>query len=89
MLFRSMMKHQLPNRVQWLAKGPNPEARSFSRYVRNGMKFRTKENEMGRATQNSGVSVIVEGGTTYYGRITSIIELNYFDEERFVLFKCD
>ena len=58
-----MMKHQLPNRVRWLAKGPNPEARSFSRYV-----------------HNSGVCVTVEGGTTYYGRIISIIELNYFDE---------
>ena len=82
-------KCELPNRVRWLAKGPNPEARSFSRYVRNGMKFRAKDNEMGRTTQNSGVCVTVEGGTTYFRRITSIIELNYFDEERFILFKCD
>ena len=84
-----MMKHQLPNRVRWLAKGPNPEARSFSRYVHNGVKFRTKDNEIGRTTQNSGVCVTVEGGTTYYRRIISIIELNYFGSECFVLFKCD
>ena len=83
------MKHQLSNRVRWLAKGPNPEARSFSRYVHNGVKFRTKDNKIGRTTQNSEVCVTVEGATTYYGRIISIIELNYFDEECFVLFKCD
>lgn len=82
-------RSQLSNKVRWLARGPNVEAKSFKRYVCNGKKFRTKMSEMGKTTQNSGVAVTTIGGPTYYGQITSIIELNYFDEARFVLFKCD
>ena len=41
-----------------------------------------------RKTQNSGVCVVTEGGATYYGVLIDIIELNYSDKYRYVLFKC-
>ena len=31
----------------------------------------------------------VERGTDYYGVSTDIIEINYFDHMKYVLFKCD
>ena len=37
--------------------------------------------------QNSGVSVATDGGITYYGVLTNIIELNYSDNIKHVLFK--
>ena len=52
------------------------------------MKFRTKDFEASRKTQNSGVCVVTEGGATYYGILIDIIELNYSDKYRYVLFKC-
>ena len=58
-------------------------------YVTNGFKFRTKDSEENKKTQNSGVSVVTKEDTTYYGVLTDIIELNYFDNLRYVLFKCN
>ena len=52
------------------------------------MKFRTKDSEASRKTQNSGVCVVTEGGSTYYGILIDIIELNYSDKYRYVPFKC-
>ena len=43
---------------------------------------------MNKKIQNSGVSVVTEGGVTYYGILTDIIELNYSNKKRYVLFKC-
>jgi hypothetical protein len=42
-----------------------------------------------KTTQNSGISVVTEGDTSYYGVLTDIIELNYFDNFRYILFKYD
>ena len=61
--------------------------KQFKRYVINGLKFHTKDSEASRKTQNSGVCVVIEGGATYYGVLIDIIELNYFDKYRYVLFK--
>ena len=38
--------------------------------------------------QNSGVSVATNGGITYYDVLTDIIELNYSNNIKHVLFKC-
>ena len=51
------------------------------------MEFHTKDFEASRKTQNSGVCVITEGGPNYYGVLIDIIELNYFDKYRYILFK--
>ena len=52
------------------------------------MKFCTKDFEAIRRTQNSGVCVVTEGGATYYGVLIDIIQLNYFNKYRYILFKC-
>ena len=82
-------KVKLTDKVRWLAEGPNTEARRMKRYVVNGTKFRTKDYEENKKTQNSGVSVATDGGITYYGVLSDIIELNYYDNLRYILFKCD
>ncbi|KAK9988483.1 hypothetical protein SO802_028722 [Lithocarpus litseifolius] len=71
-----------------LSKGPYTVVNRLKHYVINGLKFRSLNVEANRKTQNSGVSVATEGGITYYGVLTDIIELNYSGNIRHVLFKC-
>ena len=71
-----------------LSKGPYTSVNRLKHYVINGLKFRSSNVEGNRKTQNSGVSVVTEGGNTYYGVLTDIIELNYSGNIRHVLFKC-
>ena len=80
-------KKNLSDKVRWLAWYPNNEVKQFKCYVINGLKFHTKDSEASRKTQNSGVCVVTEGVATYYGVLIDIIELNYFDKYRYVLFK--
>ena len=81
-------KKKLSDKVTWLARYPNNEVKQFKRYVINGVKFHTKNSEVTRKTQNNKVCVVIEGGATYYGVLIDIIELNYSDRYRYVLFKC-
>ena len=81
-------RNELSDKVRWFARYPDNEAKRFKRYVINGLKFRTKDCETNRKTQNSGVSVVTEGGATYYSVLIDIIELNYSDKYQYVLFKC-
>ena len=60
-------KKEISDKVRWLARYPDNEAKQFKHYVINGLKFRTKESEATRKTQNSGVCVVTKGGATYYG----------------------
>ena len=80
-------KKKLSDKI-WLAWYLDNEAKKFKCYVINGLKFRTKDSKATRKTQNSGVYVVIEGGATYYDVLIDIIELNYFDKYRYVLFKC-
>jgi len=57
--------------------------------VVNGKLFRTVAQDEGKTTQNSGVCVPTVDGDTYYGKLTRIIEVEYYDTTRYVLFKCD
>ena len=82
-------REKLPEKVIWLARYPDNEVKRFKRYVLNGLKFRIKDSEANRKTQNNGVSVATEGGITYHGVLTDIIELNYSEKLRYVLFKCE
>ena len=81
-------KKKLSDKVRWLARYLDNEAKQFKRYVINGLKFCTKDSEVTRKTQNSGVCVVTEGGATYYDVLIDIIELNYSDKYQYVLFKC-
>ena len=82
-------REKLPEKVIRLARYPDNEVKRFKCYVLNGLKFRTKDSEANRKTQNSGVSVATEGGITYYDVLTDSIELNYSKKLRYVLFKCE
>ena len=67
-------KKKLSDKVIWLTRYPNNEAKQFKRYVINGLKFRTKDSEATRKTQNSGVYVVTKGCAIYYGILIDIIE---------------
>ncbi|XP_057748109.1 uncharacterized protein LOC130967309 [Arachis stenosperma] len=107
--FAQWFKHEIPlgsafhsRELQWLACGPNIQARRFKAYNVNGFKFRTLSREEGMRTQNSGVCVtsdtrsyasardnnVAVGGVSYYGRLVDIIELNYSGQFTVPLFKC-
>ena len=68
--------------------------RRFNGYIIGGVRFHTKERESKRKTKNSGVVVTSKTSNSkdniiYYGVIKEMIELNYFEHFRIVLFKCD
>ena len=71
-----------------LSKWPYIYVKQFKQYVINGLKFRSVNDEANRKTQNSGLSVAIDGGITYYDVFIDIIELNYSDNIKHVLFKC-
>ncbi|KAM3358714.1 hypothetical protein P3S68_021647 [Capsicum galapagoense] len=90
--------------VKVLAKGPSCIVKRFSAYdVNNGFLFQAKQSEEFLETQNSGVMIISKTEScasssdngpksayiTYYGKLNDIIELNYYEEFKFVLFKYD
>jgi len=79
---------RLSDTIITLSRWPYETMKRMKHYVKNGLKFRCVDDEAYRKTQNSGVSVVTEGGITYYGVLIDIIELNYSDRIRHVLFKC-
>ena len=81
-------KKKLSDKVIWLARYPDKEAKQFKHYVINGLKFHTKDSETTRKTRNSGICIVTEGSATYYSVLIDIIELNYSDKYQYVLFKC-
>ncbi|XP_019256426.1 PREDICTED: uncharacterized protein LOC109234832 [Nicotiana attenuata] len=90
--------------VKVLAQGLSYIAKRFTAFdVNNGYRFRTKQSEEFKVTQNSSVMVVSKtesyastsdnapksANITYYGRLNDIVELNYYEEFKVVLFKCD
>jgi len=61
----------------------------YNRYVVIGKLFRTLAHDVGMRTQNSGVCVPIFDGETYYEKLTNIVEVEYYDKTKYVLFKCD
>ncbi|KAG8382724.1 hypothetical protein BUALT_Bualt05G0107100 [Buddleja alternifolia] len=75
-----------------LAYGPDKWVTHYEGCIVNGLRFHTKQCEMNKKTQNSGVVVKVEeesGFRDYYGVLTDIIQLDYLGNHHVVLFKCD
>jgi hypothetical protein len=70
-------------------RGPMVSAIEYNRYVVNGKLFRTIAYDVRRRSQNSGVCVTTVDDETYYGKLTKIIEVEYYDRTKYVLFKCD
>ena len=89
--------------IKYLAKGPYRHARRFKGYIINGFRFRTKDRDKGRTTQNSGVILNAStmsyatrrdrnprlGDVTFYGELTDIIEIRYTGNMKYVMFKCN
>ncbi|KAG6484503.1 hypothetical protein ZIOFF_053021 [Zingiber officinale] len=77
-----------------LSHGPNSVAFSYHGFNINGVAFRTVESEQNKKVQNSGVMLQSmhdndDHETTYYGRLTDVISLDYGGRGRIVLFRCD
>jgi hypothetical protein len=85
----SKCRNELGVKLVCHSKGPIKNALEYNRYVVNGSLFRTLAHDEGKKTQNSGVCVPTVDGDTYYGKLTRIIEVEYYDTTRYVLFKCD
>ena len=90
--------------VKVLSQGPSYIAKRFGSFdVNNGYRFRTKQSEEFNVTQNSGVMVVSNTESyastsdnapkstniKYYGRLNDIMELNYCEKFKVILFKCD
>jgi hypothetical protein len=65
------------------------DAVEYKRYVVNGVWYRTLDVDEEKKNQNSGVCVTTEDSPTYYGKLTRIIKVTYYDLTQYVLFKCD
>jgi hypothetical protein len=82
-------RNELGEKLVWHSKGPVQTALEYNRYVVNGNLFRILSHDEGKTTQNSGVCVPTVDGETYYGKLTRVFEVEYYDMTRYVLFKCD
>jgi hypothetical protein len=67
--------NELGEKLKWYVVGPVRTASKLKLYISNDNLFRTIENNQGKITQNSGVSVLDVDGPTYYGVLTRIFEL--------------
>lgn len=72
---REELGNKLVMRCKWLKE----TAVKYNRYVVNGKLFRTLVYDVGRRTQNSGVCVPTVESETYYGQLTDIVEVEYYD----------
>ncbi|KAF5470111.1 hypothetical protein F2P56_010651 [Juglans regia] len=75
-----------------LACGPERYVASYAACIVNGKRFHTKQRELRRRTQNSGVLVIGDesaNNVDFYGVINDIVELHYMGRRRVYLFMCD
>ena len=78
---------KLSDTIITLSRWPYETMKRIKYHVKNGLKFRCVNDVAHRKTQNSGASVVMEGGVMYYGVLIDIIKLNYSDRIRHVLFK--
>lgn len=82
-------RNELGDKLVMHCRGPREAAVRYNRYVVNGKLFRTIASDAGKRTQNSGVCVPTLDGDTYYGKLTEIVEVEYYDRTKYVMFRCD
>jgi hypothetical protein len=70
-------------------RGLMVSAVQYNRYVANGKLFHTIAYDVRKRSQNSSMFVPTVDGETYYGKLTQIIEVEYYDWTKYVLFKFD
>ncbi|CAH9070085.1 unnamed protein product, partial [Cuscuta europaea] len=76
-----------------LSRGPTRYVTSCSGYIVNGYRFHIQSRERTLRTQNSGVVVMGNSGNgheniDYYGVVIEILEMQYHEGNRVVLFRC-
>ncbi|KAG8374944.1 hypothetical protein BUALT_Bualt10G0048200 [Buddleja alternifolia] len=95
--------NEISEELRALAQGPNPVGKRYTGFIVNGFRFHVKKFENRRRTQNSGLIVTAQtssfssrndnnpivGDITYYGVLQDIIELDYFQGGKIVMFECD
>lgn len=95
--------NEISKEFRALSRGPNPVGKRYRGFIINGFRFHVKSIENRRKTQNSGVVVTAQtssyasrsdnnpiiGDVTYYGVLKDIIELDYLEDKKVVLFNCD
>lgn len=79
----------LTDEMNQLADGPFITARRYTTCDVNGFRFRIKDVDEKRATQNSGLGCPSVDAGYYYGRLKDIVEVVYNHGLKFILFKCD
>ncbi|GFS41714.1 ribosomal RNA processing Brix domain protein [Actinidia rufa] len=75
-----------------LANGPNLLVKEYSGCIVNGVRFRTREEDNRRKTQNSGV--LAEGDHegkihNFYGHLINVWEFEYMCQKKVILFQCE
>jgi hypothetical protein len=70
-------------------KGPKETTVKYNGYVVNGKLFCTFAIDIGKRNHNCGVCVLTIDSKTYYEKLTQIIEVEYYDRTKYVMFKCD
>jgi hypothetical protein len=82
-------RNEIGKKLVWHSKGPVQTAFQYNRYVVNGNLFQILSHDEGKITHNSGVCIPTVDSETYYGQLTQIFEVEYYDMTRYMLFKCD
>ncbi|XP_028086586.1 uncharacterized protein LOC114287444 [Camellia sinensis] len=91
-ILREEKSPEAPNDLWSLANGPNLLVKEYSGCIINSVRFRTREVDNRRNSQNSGV--LTEGdheGVTheFYGHLCNVWELEYMCHNKVVLFQCE
>ena len=73
--------------IRIVGRGPNAIVKRMNGFIINGFRYHTQSRDKLKKTQIFGVMVEVEC-KAYYGKINDIIELDYFSDNRVVLFRC-
>ncbi|KAH7849967.1 hypothetical protein Vadar_025729 [Vaccinium darrowii] len=75
-----------------LANGPNLLVKEYSGCIINGVRYRTREVDNRRRSQNSGV--LAEGDHegkmhNFYGHLIKVLEFEYMCQKNVILFQCE
>lgn len=68
--------------------GSEPDVRSYSGYIVDGVRFHIVEHDSRRTTQNSGVMVVGGENNNFYGVLDKVLNVHYLIGRRVWLFKC-
>ncbi|XP_028095166.1 uncharacterized protein LOC114295170 [Camellia sinensis] len=91
-ILREEKSPEATNDLWSLANGPNLLVKEYSGFIISGVRFRTREVDNRRKSQNSGV--LTEGdhegvAHEFHGHLCNVWELEYMCHNKVVLFQCE